>query len=104
MEPTIKYLNKEARLCRGEARYLVRRGHNNRVRIFLMIKFTLKSMIVCSRYNTITKILREEIIECILYPPSIKLSGFSSGVVDVLNPESNKKDFPKILMETLLGI
>ena len=62
LEPTIKHLMKETRLCRRVASNLVRRGRNNKVKRFLMVKFTLQSMIFRSRYNTITKWLGEDII------------------------------------------
>ena len=59
LEPTIKHLMRETRLCRRAARNLVRRGHNIREKIPLMEIFTLKAMRGCSRYNTTTTRFRE---------------------------------------------
>ena len=42
LEPTIKHLMNETRLCGRKTRNLVNRGHNTRVKIFLMETFTLK--------------------------------------------------------------
>ena len=53
----------------------------------------------CSRYNTITKIFREGIVEQILSHPNFKPSCVSSDVVTVFKPESNQKEFlPKMPM------
>ena len=64
-------------------------GHNLRVKISTMEKFTQKSMSGRSRYNTITKYLRGEIVEFILYYLKFKQSFVSSDVVNIFNPESN---------------
>ena len=44
-----------------------------------------------SRYNTITKLLKEKIVEWIISNPNVNPSCVSNDVVTVLNPESNKK-------------
>ena len=47
----------------------------------------------CSRYNTITKLLREEIIEWMLSQPNAKPSCVSSDAVTVLDKYSNQREF-----------
>ena len=60
LEPKTKHLMKETLLDHRPARPFVRRGHNIRVKIYVMENFTLKAMIGRSRYNTTTKRSREE--------------------------------------------
>ena len=53
----------------------------------------------CSRYNTITKLQGEEIVEWIIFHPNVNPSCVSSNVVTVLNLESDHKEvFPNMLM------
>ena len=63
---------KETSLCRRVARNLERRGQHIRSDISLMEKITLKVIIGLSRYNTIKRRFREEIVEWILSHPNVK--------------------------------
>ena len=64
-----------------------------------MEKNSLKEIRGLSRYNTITKRLREEIFEWVLYHTNLKASCASSDVSTVFNPESNQKEvFPKMIV------
>ena len=55
LEPTIKNLLKEKIIGSSVERNLVQRRQNIGAEIYLMGKGTLKEIIGCSRYNTITK-------------------------------------------------
>ena len=57
-----------------------------------MVKFKLKATIARSKYNTITKRLREEIFEWIPSHPNVNPSGVSSHVVMVLNQNQIKRN------------
>ena len=71
LEPRIKHLMKEKRIFSRAANKLVRRGEILRANISLTAKFTLKSMRGHSRSNNIRKLLREEIVEWVLYHPNV---------------------------------
>ena len=60
-------------------------------------------MISLSIYNTITKQLREEFFEWILYHTNVNPSCVPSDIVNVLNPELNKKEFFQFLMDIYAG-
>ena len=100
LEPTIKQLTKETSLFPRATLNLVSRGKNIRAEISLMKKSPLRAMRGCSRYNTITKRLREEIFGWVLSYHNYKPSFVSGDVVTVFNPESNQKEIiPIMLME-----
>ena len=63
LEPKIKQLVKETITDFSSERNLVMRGHNIRVKISIIVKIPLKETRSYSRYNTIAKILRKEVVE-----------------------------------------
>ena len=98
LQPTTKQLTKETSLCCRAVRNLIRRRWNIRIEIPLSEKNSLKGMIGLSRYNTITNIFREEIVEWLVSHTNVNPQYVSSYVVTVCDPEWNHKQLIKQML------